>query len=287
MFSLRNILSLIGVSCLLTIAACQGDLVEPSALPRVLSTASHLNPLNNLSAVVNFSLANADSARVLYEGGGETGATPWKKSFGDAGSIAVLGLKPNTFYSYRVEVTGRGRVSVGSQMAFATGALPAALAEVKLVTTAGTMSGGYILTTVRTLSDPFAVAFGPDGSVRWYRAFPEYQGLPILEIKQQPNNHITTFIGSSQGFENVNGLFVEYMPSGELVRTWSAPVPLHTDPHEIRLTEDATGTTAHFFAYDVRQLNMQAYGGPVDAHVAGHSVVRQRDTGEFTKVLDS
>jgi len=105
--------------------------------------------------------------------------------------------------------------------------------------------------------------------------------VPAGETKQQPNGDFTIFLGLSQGWQPTYGRYVEFMPSGEIVRSYAASPPFYTDNHEILLSGIGdTVATVHLFGYELRQVDLSARGGPVDALVAGHVIVRQSVTGQ-------
>jgi hypothetical protein len=240
------------------------------------------NPYNALSTVVSFAATHADSARVVYGAEGEPQrATPYCRMRGDSARIATLGLRPNTSYSHVVEALGSGIRVVSDTLHLTTGDLPPLLRNVHLEMT-GLARGGYILTPVtlvQTDTVAVAVAFDEAGQVRWYRAFPT--GVPAGDTKQQPNGDFTIFLGSSQGWQPTYGRYLEFTPSGDIVRSYAASPPFYTDNHEILLSVmDTTVDAALLFGYELRRADLGFRGGPPDALVAGHLLLRQSVTGQ-------
>src|SRR5437867_8951673 len=81
----------------------------PTSSPSVSHTAATANPLNALSTAVTFQAANADSARIVFWGDGDSPqATPYYTVSDTSARIVVLGLHPTTFYNYVVEVIKKG-----------------------------------------------------------------------------------------------------------------------------------------------------------------------------------
>jgi hypothetical protein len=262
-------------------AACLAD--PPSGPERpppvVFGTATATNPENALSAVVSFGTANADSARVLFWSDADSGATPYAALAGGVGRIVPLGLRPNARYRAVVEASGQGRATSADTTRWLTDSLPAALRGVQLAVT-GAPSSGYLLTAVTRDSDAFAVAFDRSGAIRWYQRFPARPGEIAIGSTQQSNGDFSVFVGASTGWEPVNGHYVEFSASGDVVQSDSAGPPYYTDPHELVLA--AAGTPAErvlLFGYDLRPVDLTALGGRADQLVAGHTILRQSPSG--------
>ena len=240
------------------------------------------NPYNALSTIVSFTPTHADSARVVYGADGEPQlATPYYRMRDDSARIATLGLRPNTSYYHFVEAVGSGISVVSDTLRLTTGDLPPLLRDVRLDVT-GPAGNGYFLTPL-TLFDTdtvaVAVAFDASGQIRWYRVFAE--GVPAGETKHQPNGDFTIFLGSSQGWQPTYGRYVEFTPSGEVVQSYAASPPFYTDNHEILLSMlDNSVDAAHLFGYELRRVDLSSRGGPTDALVAGHLLLRQSATGQ-------
>jgi len=144
----------------------------------------------------------------------------------------------------------------------------------------GTSTAGYILICGVTLPGDTAavVAFDSAGDLAWYRLFAE--GVPSTEAKQQTNGNFTAFLGSTRGWDPTYGRYVEFTPAGEIVRSYRVSPPFYTDNHEILITsEDLDGAVAHLFGYELRSVDLTSRGGPANALVAGHVILRQRSTG--------
>jgi hypothetical protein len=253
------------ITAVLATAAC-GESIPVS----ITSAQADANPLNPLSALVTVTSAHGgDCARVTYFALSDAvaAATPCRPLAEGSAKVAVLGLLPNTSYRGSVEVWSKDKPVAWRTISFSTGGLPPDLDAHLEVT--GAASGGYLLTAV----GQYAVAFDGAGRIRWLRAFDD----TLVETKQQPNGDFTSYLGSSNGFNGVDGRFLQYAPSGEIRRTWGTPAPNFTDSHELLLSFDASGqvAAAHFFTYQL----VGGYGPGVPDRVALHTLVRQLPDG--------
>jgi hypothetical protein len=276
---LRVVSSILAIA--FVFAACEDDPAGPPLRPPGVSKiAAVANPHNALSAVVTFEAQNASVARVLYEDpSGVELATPYYAITGDSCRVATLGLSDTTTYAHRVEVSGPGGTLVSDPVNFRTGEIPDTLKVVALHTT-GTSTGGYTITAASATG--YVVAFGGDGKIRWYRHIP---GLVSRHVRQLENGNFTAFVGWTTGFSRHYGEYIEFQPDGEIVRSHKAPHPLYTDGHDFAVTVSGGAITrSHLFSYYHRRMDMSAYGGPIDAEIAGHQIQRLRPDGtvEFT-----
>src|SRR5688572_12867771 len=90
------------------IAGCSDTATAPTpGATEIQSVAALPNPENALSTLIVIATRNADSARVVYrvENGIDVGTRfiPVKQ---ELDTIAVVGLRPDTRYSYMVEAAG-------------------------------------------------------------------------------------------------------------------------------------------------------------------------------------
>lgn len=265
----------------LAAGACSDNGIAP-APPSVRQVSISLNQLNNLSTVVTFRVENADSARVRYWAEGEpVRATPFTAVTGDSARVVTLGLRRLTAYAHVVEAVGPAGTHVSATVEQQTGDIPARLRSVGIAVT-GTATPGYVLVDGLGLGDPEIVyAFDETGDIRWYREFLEFaESTRSLETKRQPNGNFTTFLGLTSGYELMEGRYVEYRPTGEVVRTYQAGPGYYTDNHELLLTfSDTSLAGIHLFSYDHRTIDMRAFGGQANAVVAGHQLLRKRPDG--------
>ena len=237
------------------------------------------NPYNALSSIISFAATGMDSARVLYwPPGGPQEATPFYRIQNGVGRIAALGLRPNTAYSFVVEADGGDASIHSTPVQLTTGFLPNFLQSVHLNVT-GAPTPGYVLTSLSQGDTvAFAIAFDQSGNVVWYREF-DY-GVRAVETKQQANGDFSLFVGSSLGSDATYGWYVEFKPDGQLVRTYAANPPYYTDSHELLLTfRDSVLQNALLFGYDLRRVDLTPVGGPANALVGGHSLLRQTPSG--------
>ena len=279
----------------LVLAACGDDnkgVNNPQAAPDIAGLTVAANENNALSAVATLTATNTDSARVVYwTNGGAPEHTPFDKRVGDqssssAGRLVVLGLRPETAYSFAVEAANANGTVTSDTVTFTTGALPTFLQSAS-ITSSAPSSGGYILTSLYDGSTAYATAFDSAGRVAWYRAFPG--GKPVGELKQQTNGNITAAISTSHGGEQVEGEAVSMTPDGTIQRTYTAPTGSYIDVHEFWELSDVEGgyAGAVFFAYTARHLDLSSSGGPSDSLATGHQVVKQDATGNQSVLFDA
>ncbi len=283
----RRFLALLGIAGL---AACledqpitgggAGDGGGRPALPSITTVAIEPNPNNVLSAIVTFTVTNADSARVVYwEDGEPASSTPYIAAGDRPTRIATLGLRAGSLVHHVVEAVGAGGASVSLPVQLSTPDLPQNLREVRLEMT-GTPSPGYVVTEVTRDSGAYVVAFDSTGQVGWYRRFAAGPGEFAMETKQHPDGHFTTFVGSTYGWQPTYGRYYEFTPDGEIVRTYAASAPYYTDPHELLLNDASSGPDpVHLIGYDLRQEDLTALGGRTSQLVAGHTLLRQSAAG--------
>jgi hypothetical protein len=243
------------------------------------------NPHSALSTVVVFDARDADSARVVYWADGEPPrATPYTRARGVA-RVATLGLLPATSYRHVLERMRGGRLATSDTVQATSGELPPYLREMHMRMT-GAPTSGLVLTAVAdTGRSSFVVAFDSTGRLRWYR---EFAGeLPAGETKQQPNGDFTVFLGRTPGWMPFPGSFEQFRPSGEVVRSITAPPPQFADNHELQLTfRDTLFEAAHFFGFTSRPADLSRWGGARDAVIVGHQLLRVGADGSVRTVLE-
>ena len=270
---------------LLALAACSDDATRPTGpqpvvIARVTAAA---NPTSTVSLVVSVSASNADSIRILYTSANDSaGATPfYRAAAAGATTIGVVGLRASTNYSLVAEAIGAGGRLTSVSESATTGDLPPELRALHL-SGSGAPSAGYTL-IVPLLPDTsagangFVVAFDASGTIRWYHEFP---GQWPVEAKQQPNGHITVFVGRSYGWQPNAGEFVELTPGGDVVRTFAVDPRYFTDPHELLLSfASSTVAAAHLIGYDIHAFDLRSVGGPANAQLAVHTIERHDASG--------
>ena len=244
---------------------------------RVANVTASPNPLNALSLIVSFDATDVDSARVIYERAGLTLATPFARVANGRATVAVLGLDAETTYRVRLEAYGPGSTMPPDAIA---GADASSLRGVRF-SAAGQPSRGYTL--VAPLAAPtdtvaYVIAFDSTGRLAWYREFAN-AGWTI-EAKQQPNGHITVFVGRSYGWQPNAGSFLELTPAGDVVRSYAVAGGYYTDPHELLLSfQGSSVTAAHLIGYDIRSFDLTSVGGSPGARLAVHVLERQTADG--------
>src|SRR3954451_9048454 len=129
-----------------TVGCRLGD--GPVVPPQLSVVSATINPLNNLSTLLEVKGSNVDSVRIVYTSAdGKRSATPFSRLTGSITRLAALGLAPSTVYSHMVEAYGPGgEISVGP-FALSSGPLPVLLSNVKL-SISGTPTNGHLLTSL-------------------------------------------------------------------------------------------------------------------------------------------
>jgi hypothetical protein len=275
--------------CLATaFAACSDSAArqtgpQPLVIARVSVTSDSASVV---SLLVSVSATNADSIRILYTSiNDSSGATPFYRAAATGPTtIAVVGLRASTNYSLVADAIGPGgRVTSVSESA-TTGDLPPELRALHL-SGSGAPSAGYTLIVplfpdTSVAANGFVVAFDASGAVRWYHRFP---GQWPVEAKQQPNGHITVFVGRSYGWQPNAGEFVELTPGGDVVRTFAVDGSYYTDPHELLLSFQSSSVgAAHLIGYDIHSYDLTSVGGSPNAHLAVHTIERHDASGAVT-----
>ncbi|HEV8447840.1 MAG TPA: arylsulfotransferase family protein [Gemmatimonadaceae bacterium] len=280
--------------CLATaIAACGDDTTQATAPaaptpqpPSISAVVVSANPNSAISFTVAVTTDRADSIRIRYESADDTSqATPFYRVASHAATaVVVVGLRASTTYTLVAEAIGQGGRVVSTSQSAATGELPPALQTLHL-TGSGSPSAGYTLVAplfadTSMTADGFLVAFDQLGVIRWYHRFP---GAWPVEAKQQPNGHITVYVGRSYGWQPTTGAYVELTAGGEVARSFAVANGYFTDPHELLLSfRDTVVTAAHLIGYDVQTFDLTSVGGPPHARLAVHTIERHDAAGALT-----
>jgi hypothetical protein len=258
-------------AALLALAGCHDAPTAPASGSVSISNVDAIQrtaPENVLSAPVVFQAQGADSVRIAYAAtGGPRQETPLLPATDAPDTIVLLGLRPSTTYSYRVEAVTGGETSFSDVRSFKTAALPQDLHAAHLDRVSGSASR-YALTTV---GGRYAVAFDSTGDVAWYH---DFGGLPVSNALRQPNGDYTVFVGTTTGWAATEGYYVEITPEGRPVRTWTAPPGEYTDDHDLLVNGSGSDAQAQFFAYTIRSTDLTPIGGLPGVALAGHEVLR-------------
>jgi arylsulfotransferase ASST len=287
----RGLAECSGICAVALLTACARDSGTGPGPNRasVANVAAVPNALNALSLVVTFDATAIDSARVVCErADGVVTATPFVPVTSGPVRVPVVGLDAETAYRAKVEAFSAGKqVSTGAVEAV-TGALPASLRAFRLTGVGGPSAGYTLVVPIAAPTDTVAyvIAFDSAGAIAWYRAFPN-EGWTI-EAKQQPNGHITVYLGRSYGWQPVAGRFVEVAPDGEIVRTFTVRSVPYTDPHELRFTMRGSAVAeVHLLGYRLERTDLSALGGPADTLLAVHVLERQTVGGQPVFMWDA
>lgn len=276
--------------------ACSDDSLAPPATPppespppesppppepaHIDSVSVSPNPTNVLAVGVAVVAQQADSARVLFTtSGGPAESTPWSALAAGRTTIPVLGLRSGVAYRGVVEASGAGGQVQSDSLDFAGGELPDLLRTLTIATS-GSGTAGLTLTELALGGTTlFTIAFDSAGAIRWYRGFPLDGEQTTGDAQQQANGNFTAFIGATTGAQAVPGRYVEFGPAGDSLRTLTAPASLFTDNHELVITGSGAAERIHLFGIDRRSADLSAIGGPSEAQVTGHAVLRLTPDG--------
>jgi hypothetical protein len=223
-----------------------------------------------------------DSVRIRYENPTDgVRYTTGVAMVGDTVQLRIAGLRANADYLIRAEGWRGAGLIQSDTVHYLTDSLPVPLRTFTLSPTAGTPSAGYLLVPALAGGVGYLVAFDSAGTIRWYLdVSPYYPGTSPADLKQLPNGNILTYIGATRGWDPIFGKYYEFNLDGEVVRTYSAPLPLYTDNHDIVLEfSDTVPVAAVLLGYDIRGLDLTAYGGAASVAVAGHQLIRLRLDG--------
>jgi hypothetical protein len=243
-------------------------------IPVTIAAAARVSPENVLSARVVFSAGDADSVAVAYRAGNDVRTTRFRAAKAGTDTIIVLGLRPETDYRFEVVARANGLTRSSAEGGFRTASLPAALANVKMVSLAGSPSRHSI-----TGVNGYAVVFDTTGAIVWYHDFTA-TGLPVGTLMLQPNGNLTAFLGASSGWQPIFGYYSEFTPEGEEVATYSAPPGYYMDDHDLLLSIDGGAKKAHYFTYDIRTMDLTHIGGHASVATAGHQIRRASAGGD-------
>ena len=269
----------------LILYACSGDVGDSSGPMASLVTVRAIQALPHepLGALVQHDAPGPFPIRVGYFTAdlSDSAFTPWQSA---DSSVVVLGLAPDRTYTMVVQSLFDGRPVPGPVMEYHTPPLPAALDQVS-IRQEGTSSGGYSMAPIGGLDGHwYLIIFDSLGTIRWYRDFGP-QG--VVAVTQQRNAHITAFVGASSGFNMRSGVYVEVSPTGDSVRSITAPGSPYTDPHELLESFDGQGhrRADYLFGYAFEAFDRTAEGGGPSDTVAVHQVLRIGASGQVDTLI--
>ncbi len=267
MKKMRKGLALIGAS--VALGACHDTMVTQPVddPPAATSEITVLPNAYNVLARVVAANVTGDSARVGYWSTTDTTWTPFFAIRDSAVRIPLLGMLAGTTYSAILQVRRVDTTTTTSVPEWTTGDLPAALRQMQLRVT-GQPAKAYTLMLLPASHGGSAsvVAVNGAGQIVWYRT----TGVGgLVDAKQQPNGHFTAGLGPPG--------YIEFLPTGDSLRTWTVPAGFTNDGHELMLTgTDSASARAHLFGFDTRPVDKSPIGGPASATAGGHTLFRER-----------
>ena len=260
-----------------------GDSSGPAPPSQVVIRAIRALPHDALGAVIQHNAYHDSQIRVRYvlPGVSDSAFTPWQSA---DSSVVVLGLASGQTYTMSVQSLVDGNPVAGPLSVYRAPPLPAALSQVS-IRVAGNASGGYSMAPMSGLDGHwYLVIFDSLGTIRWYRDFGTQS---IVAATQQQNAHITAFVGSSSGFNEVSGVYVEVTSAGDSVRSITAVGSPYTDPHELLESFDAAGQRRadYLFGYSFKAFDRTEEGGGPSDTVAVHQVLRIGALGQVDTLI--
>jgi hypothetical protein len=266
--------------------ACSGDGILSSELtaPRDMRIlAIRALPGNALGAVVRHQAKGPSQIRVAYTATeiSDSGVTPWQSA---DSSVVVLGLAPGRNYNMQLQFMTVDQPTDGPVFVYRAPTLPAALEQVSITLT-GAFSGGYSMAPIKAVDGHgYLIIFDSLGTIRWYR---DFGPQAVAATTQQEDGHITAYVGPSNGFNMVSGLYVEVTSTGDSVRAVTAAGSAYTDPHELLEGFDRQGNRRadYLFGYDFGVFDRTAIGGGPSDTIAIHQVLRINAAGAVDTLI--
>lgn len=259
--------ALIGAALLLGACADERGGVAPAPPPVIDAAAVFANEHNVLSATVSLRARHADSMivrfRVRDASVSAEDATPSVLLVGEAATVPVLGLLPDTRYVVRPVVYGEGGAVLGDALDITTGSLPPDLP--RYAAGGPDPSPGYVVFAAGN----YGLVIDNSGRIVWYRAFPAGLGL---NFQAQPDGR---YAARPPG---PPGLWVELDPLGNIVRTLGCARGLPARFHDLVA---ATDGSYWIMCDDTRTMDLTAMGGVLGAHVTGTVIQHVSASGEL------
>jgi hypothetical protein len=240
--------------------------VAPVTLPPVIvESAVESNPHNVLSALVSTRVRLADSVAVRLGIVGEPlkTLTPGVIPVGDSAVVPVLGLLPETRYTFQIVAFHRDGIVSGNIMGFTTGPLPDDLPT--YVAGGPDPSPGY----VAFAAGSYGLVIDNSGRVVWYHRFANGPGL---NFQAQPTGRYVARPPSQPA------VWVEIDPLGNVSRTMQCAGGLQTRFHDLLHEPDGS---YWMLCDETRVMDLSHLSGVNSARVLGTGVQRLSETGEL------
>ncbi len=245
---------------------------EPPVIPIIHSANASNNMNNALSAFVTLTTTDAVSASVEVLRDSITDhVTPSVQVTGDSVTIPILGLHPNSRYTFKPLVVSRtGHTTISDPIDFTTDSLPSGIPQFTIVH-ADSPTVKYIMLGIAPTvgGKSYAIIIDTNGHTIWYRAFSE----SVIDFQKQPNGHYTAWSSTDE----TASYFHEFDALGTIVNTYRAAHGLETGPHELRVQ----GSNHALFGIEYRIMDLTSYGGLSNAEVKG-IVVEYHRSGQPT-----
>jgi hypothetical protein len=263
---------LMGVAALTM--ACGSESVGPDRLlsaPAIPSAAAVPNLYNVLSAIVSVRVLRADSVAVRFRLAAAPASTdvvtPAVPVRDGLATIPVLGLLPGSHYVMHPVAYGKDDTVVGHVLDLRTSPLPVNLPQ--YTANGSDPLPGYVVFA----AGQYAVVIDNDGTVVWYRRFPNGVGLSFMA---QPNGHYTLRPPTPEPGDIEP--WIELDALGNVTRTLTCASGLQPRLHDIIVETDGS---YRLLCDETRTMDLTAVGGVANARVTGTVVQRIGPDGEL------
>ncbi|HME91297.1 MAG TPA: arylsulfotransferase family protein, partial [Myxococcaceae bacterium] len=253
--------------------------------PIVANATAQTNQYNVLSSLVKASVSYAVKVQVTYTAeSGASSSTPEVPVTSLDVSVPVLGLKPNTNYTFRITAIGADGTRVDSDgISFRTGTLPSTLPTFTVTEQAGSEPGFTMIALIQDILSPSdARIAGPlivdhTGAIVWYRE--AFEG-PVIDWQRQPDGTYTAAINNLYLAElgYTDARYFQMDNVGNVLRSYFALGAWGTDAHELRLQPNGD---ALLYANNGRNMDLTPWGGQPSVDVYGNILERISPNGQL------
>ena len=253
--------------------------------PIVANASAQANHYNALSSLVKASVSYAVKVQVTYTAeSGASSSTPEVPVTSLDVSVPVLGLKPNTNYTFRLTAIGADGTRVDSDgISFRTGTLPSTLPTFTVTEQAGSEPGFTMIALIQDILSPSdARIAGPlivdhTGAIVWYRE--AFEG-PVIDWQRQQDGTYTAAINNLYLAElgYTDARYFQMDNVGNVLRSYFALGAWGTDAHELRLQPNGD---ALLYANNGRNMDLTPWGGQPSVDVYGNILERISPNGQL------
>ena len=232
---------------------------SPPQSPEIIAVAVTPNPNNVLAVAITVRVRLADSVVVRFGVAQNLDSVaPAGAVVGDSAIVPVLGLLPQTMYTFQAVAYGRGQVASGPRLSFTTDSLPSDLP--RFSASGPNPLPGYVVFGAGL----YGLVIDNSGRVVWYRRF---SNGPGLNFEVEPTGHY--FARPATPDPNDRDPWVEIDPLGNVTRSFGCAGDLEPRFHDLIAELDGA---YWIMCDDVRTMNLSYVGGRPDAQVMGTTI---------------